>query len=174
MRSAILKTGLFLFLGTRALVLFAADFDETYESRQWQEVEHTLPGAPRQETLQSFYVSATSTNVFFVDLSSLTVAKDGVVRYVMLIETPGGVRNITYEGIRCETAERRIYASGRSDGRWSKSRNNAWARIYDIAPNRQHAALFADYFCPAGIIVSDAHEAIDALRKGGHSLSRQW
>ncbi|WP_306605457.1 CNP1-like family protein [Azonexus sp.] len=174
MRSVIFKALLCAFLYARAMFSFAIDFDEAYETRQWQEVEHSLPGAPKQEAMQSFYVSATSTNVFSIDLSSLTVGQDGVVRYVLLVDTPGGVRNITYEGIRCETAERRIYASGRRDGRWSKSRNNSWSRIRDIPPNRHHAELFVEYFCPGGFIVSGVAEAEDALRKGGHQLNRQW
>jgi hypothetical protein len=174
MHSVILKALLFAFLCAKAVFSFAVDFDEAYETRQWQEVEHSLPSAPKQEALQSFYVSATSTNVFSIDLSSLTVGQDGVVRYVLLVDTPSGVRNITYEGIRCETGERRIYASGRRDGRWSKSRNNAWVRIRDIPPNRHHAELFVEYFCPGGFIVSEPAEAVDALRKGGHQLNRRW
>lgn len=151
-----------------------AGFDEEYETRQWQEIALVLPAAPRQESMLPFFVSAASSNLFFVDSASLSVGSDGVVRYVLLVETPGGARNVSYEGIRCETRERRIYASGRRDGAWSKSRNNAWERIRDVAPARQHAALFLDYFCPGGVIVRDVAEALDALRKGGHPSRSGW
>lgn len=173
MHSVISKALVVVVLGARTVLSLAADFDAEYETRQWQEVEYSLPGAPRPEAMQSFYVSATSTNAFSVDLSSLTVGQDGVVRYVLQVDTPGGARNITYEGIRCETGERRIYASGRQDGSWSKSRNNAWVRIRDIPPNRHHAELFVEYFCPGGVIVSSGAEALDALRKGVHQLNRR-
>lgn len=159
---------------TGAMVSHAANFDEDYEVRQWQEVELSLPAPPKQETMQSFYVSATSTNRFSVDRSTLSVGADGVVRYVLQVDTPGGVRNVTYEGIRCETRERRIYASGRLDGRWSKARNSAWERIRDIPPNRQHAALFLDYFCPGGVIVGSVAEAQAALLGEGHPRNRLW
>ena len=158
------------FLLTSLLVSAAvfADFEEDYENKQWQEIEVQLPAAPKQETLLPFYVSAATENRFFVDGATLSVGGDGVVRYVLLVLTPQGVRNVTYEGMRCETRERRIYASGRLDGTWSKARKNEWVRILDAWANRQHAALYLEYFCPIGTIVKDAAEARDALIKGVH------
>ncbi|WP_374341876.1 CNP1-like family protein [Azonexus sp.] len=145
-----------------------ADFDEDYESKRWQEVEVQLPAPPRQDRLLPFYVSAVAENRFYVDASSLSVGSDGVVRYVLVILTPQGGRNVSYEGMRCETRERRIYASGRADGSWSKSRNNDWVRIADQLVNRHHAALYLEYFCPIGIAVRSPEEARDALLRGGH------
>ncbi|WP_254431960.1 CNP1-like family protein [Azonexus fungiphilus] len=138
------------------------------EPVQWQEQAVSMPPAPRREALLPFYVSATTSNRFFVDSASLTVDGDGVVRYVLLVETAGGAVNTTFEGMRCETRERKIYATGRRDGSWTKSRNEAWEKIRDIAPNRQHAALFIEHFCPGGVIVRHAGEALEALRRGGH------
>ena len=152
-----------------------ADFDEDYEFKQWQEVEVQLPVAPKDETLQPFYVSAASNNRFLIDLATLSVGNDGVVRYVLLIITPEGGRNVTFEGMRCETREHRIYASGRRDGSWSKSRNNDWSRIQDAYANRQHAALFQEYFCPGGVIVGGVAEARGALQRGEHPFNkRSW
>lgn len=145
-----------------------ADFDEDYDSKRWQEVEVQLPEPPRQDRLLPFYVSAVAENRFYVDGSSLSVGSDGVVRYVLVIVTPQGGRNVSYEGMRCETRERRIYASGRADGSWSKSRNNDWVRIADQSVNRHHAALYLEYFCPIGIAVRTPEEARDALQRGGH------
>ncbi|MBL8430491.1 MAG: CNP1-like family protein [Dechloromonas sp.] len=145
-----------------------ADFEDDYENKQWQEIEVQLPVAPKQEALLPFYVSASTENRFFVDGATLSVGVDGVVRYVLVVLTPHGARNVTYEGMRCETRERRIYASGRLDGTWSKARKNEWVRILDAWANRQHAALYLEYFCPIGTIVKDAAEARDALIKGVH------
>jgi hypothetical protein len=145
-----------------------ADFDEDYESKEWQELEVQLPAAPKQESLLPFYVSAATENRFFIDGATLSVGSDGVVRYVLLVLTPQGARNVTYEGMRCETRERRIYASGRQDGTWSKARKNEWLSIQEVYANRQHAALFLEYFCPFGYIVRDAAEARNALLQGGH------
>ena len=154
--------------------LAMADFEEDYESKQWQEIEVALPAAPKEANLQPFYVSAATSNRFFIDISTLSVGGDGVVRYVLLVLSPEGGRNVTFEGMRCESRERRIYASGRQDGSWSKARRNEWVRIQDAYANRHHAALFLDYFCPFGNIVRDAAEAKKALMLGGHPDNKRW
>lgn len=166
------KLAIFLGIGMLHCPVFA-DFDEDYETKQWQELEVQLPAPLRQESLQPFYVSAATENRFFIDLATLSVGADGVVRYTLLIQTPEGGRNVTYEGMRCESRERRIYASGRRDGSWSKSRQNEWVRIQDVYGNRHHAALFLEYFCPGGVIARNAAEAKDALRRGEHPDNRR-
>ena len=154
-------------------VLAEVDEDEDRDTKRWQENAVALPAAPLPENLLPFYVSAATDNEFFVDGVSLTVGSDGVVRYVLVIQAAGGARNISFEGLRCETRERRVYAFGRLDGTWSKSRNEGWQRVRDVPANRHHAALFFDYFCPGGAIVADADEARDALRRGGHPETRR-
>ncbi len=146
----------------------AAEFERDYEVKAWVETALDLPAAPRQSDLVGFYVSSATEHLFFVDASSLSVGEDGVVRYVLVVQTMGGARNVSYEGIRCLTREHRIYAAGRRDGSWSMSRNNEWTKIQDAVANRYNAALFLDYFCPSGGIVKNAEEARTALRSGGH------
>ncbi|MGV0949835.1 MAG: CNP1-like family protein [Azonexus sp.] len=159
-------------LGSLFLRPVFAEFDEDEgkdrDVKRWQEKLVELPAAPLQENLLPFYVSAATDNDFFVDGTSLTVGSDGVVRYVLVVQTAGGARNVSFEGLRCETRERRVYAFGRLDGTWSRSRNETWQRIRDVPANRHHAALYIDYFCPGGAIVLGADEALDALRRGGH------
>ena len=150
-----------------------AESDEEVSDAPWQEVEFQLPTWPQPENLLAVYVSAATQNEFFVDGSTLSVTADGVVRYVLVIRSPGGATSISFEGMRCETRERRIYASGRPDGSWSKSRGEEWKRIRDTGANRYHAALFADYFCPEGVIVRNVEEARNALRLGRHPESRR-
>lgn len=171
MKRRVFALGCAIFLSPLASA--QVDFDEEYESKHWQEIEVQLPGPPKTESLQPFFVSAASDHTFMIDLSSLTVGGDGVVRYVLVIQTGAGGRNVTFEGIRCESRERRIYAAGRRDGSWSKARNNEWQRIQNQSANRHHAALFAEYFCPGGVIVRAASEASEALRKGLHPMNRQ-
>lgn len=142
--------------------------EDDNESKQWQEIEVALPGPVREDALLPFFVSAATANRFFVDGSSLTVDRDGVVRYALVVLVPEGGRNVTYEGMRCETRERRIYASGRLDGTWSKSRVSQWVRIQDAAANRHHAALFLEYFCPGGVVAKDPGEVRNALKRGGY------
>jgi len=150
-----------------------AGFEDDYEVKRWEEIAVQLPAAPKIAECIPFFVSSASSNRFCVDPGSISVGSDGVVRYVLVVETPSGVRNVSFEGMRCEARERRLYAFGQPDGSWSKSRSNQWERIREAAANRHHAALFQDHFCPNGVIVRTADEARDALRRGEHpSLKR--
>jgi len=165
---------IFVIFGLQAAAAAWALSDEDFEPKKWEEAVFELPAAPRAENLQPFYVSAIADNKFYIDLSSINIANDEVVRFAVVVESPSGVRNVSFEGIRCDTREKRLYAMGRSDGSWSRARNSRWERIIDPgAANRYHAALFLEYFCPTGLVVRTADEARDALRKGGHpSLKR--
>lgn len=148
--------------------------EDDYVVQRWQEEAVHLPAAPQSENLLPFYVSATTTNKFFVDASSISVGNDGVVRYTLVVLAAEGGRNVSYEGMRCETRERRIYAAGRSDGSWSTSRNHQWSPIQDAAANRHYAALFLEYFCVGGAIVRNADEARGILKRGGIPSTKVW
>lgn len=158
---------LYLIFGASAGAL-AAGFDSDYEEKRWEEIEAQIPAFPRPENLVPFTVSAASDNKFMVDRESITVGVDGVVRYTLVVASPSGAQNISYEGLRCSSGERRLYAFGRSDNTWSKARGNPWARVQESTLNRHHAALYFEYFCPNGLIVRDVDEARRALLSGGH------
>lgn len=135
---------------------------------KWQEQEAPLPSFPRDEDLIEFYVSATTTNRFFVDGATLNPGADGVVRYSLVVRTAGGATNVSYEGLRCATLEYRLYATGRRDGTWVAARNGNWKDVTNAASNRQQAALSRDYLCPSRVPIFTAEEGRDALRQGGH------
>lgn len=149
-----------------------AGVEDEAENARWQEAAWEMPAFPQADALVPFYVSAATSNRFFVDAASLKVTDDGVVRYTLLVLTPEGGRNVGFEGMRCETRERRLYASGRSDGTWSMSRNKRWFPVLDAASNRQYMALFVDYFCPGGVIVRDAEEAVLRLKRDSAFVGR--
>lgn len=126
-----------------------------------------LPAFPRRDTLIEFPVSAVPNIRFFIDGATLGV-ESGVVRYVLVARSAsGGAENVSYEGLRCRTAEHRRYAVGRSDGTWVKPSANGW---------RPHAAwhkeLQREYFCPQMQAIRDPGEGVRALRDGANSFSR--
>lgn len=130
----------------------------------WKEGEVALPAAPRDDTLRSFFVSSTSPNKFLLDESSLAVGEDGVVRYVLVVQAAGGARNVTYEGIRCESASWKHYASGRPGGEWSVSRDPQWQPITNSTYNRVRAALATEYICDGATAPRDRAEVLRRLR----------
>lgn len=129
----------------------------------WKEGEYTLPPPPQESSLREFSVGATSSGTYLVDESSLAVGEDRVVRYVLVVRTSGGAENVTFEGIRCETGERRIYAIGRPGGEWGLARQSDWEVIGPRAHNRPRAALARGYFCDGSAPPRDRDEVLRRL-----------
>ncbi|HEY8607263.1 MAG TPA: CNP1-like family protein [Noviherbaspirillum sp.] len=148
--------------GAHAQSRFEEEFDD--EEKPWQEIAVQLPQAPQQQNLAPLFVSAVATQKFEVDTSSITVGEDGVIRYVLVATSEGGARNVSFEGIRCATYERKLYAFGQPDGSWSRSRRDKWELITGNAVNRQHAALAKEYFCDLKTIAGNARDMADRLR----------
>lgn len=126
----------------------------------WQEGEYTLPPPPSEDSLKPFEVSATTPNRFFIDERSVSMGRDGVVRYVLVVRSPSGAENVTFEGIRCATAERRLYASGRKSGEWTPMKVSEWQPIGDNTYNRPRAALAYEYFCDGRVAPRDTAHAL--------------
>lgn len=128
---------------------FEYDFDE--DKKPWQEVQSQLPAYPRADRLLPFEVSAASRNRHYIDDASLSVGEDGVVRYTVVVRTPGGAENVSFEGMRCDSGEHKLYAFGRSDGKgsgeWSRNRHARWKPIQARQATSYHRALFYHYLC---------------------------
>jgi hypothetical protein len=162
----------FVVLANTATAVHAqSNFEEDFEDQDkpWQEIMIQLPAPPLAENLLPFYVSPTATQSFAVDAKSLTVGADGVVRYTLVSTSASGVKNISYEGIRCQLLQKKLYAFGRTDGTWSRSRRDQWEPIYGNAANRQHAELAGGYFCQGHTIAANgkAEEIIKKIRETG-------
>lgn len=137
------------------------------EGQPWDEQKPQLPPFPKEENLVRIQVDGGLSFDFFVDLESVSVGRDGVVRYTLVARSVGGATNISYEGIRCKGRERKLYAFGRADKTWSAARNPQWASISDLPVNLLQATLHDAFFCPARTIVRDAEEARKLLKSGG-------
>ncbi|WP_374241686.1 CNP1-like family protein [Zoogloea sp.] len=131
---------------------------------EWKEAALRLPAYPSAADLIPLDVRSSTSTRFFVDARSLSLAEDGVVRYTLVVRGAGGAENVSFEGIRCATAERKLYALARA-GEWVPARSDAWRQIEDNAFNRQHAVLAKEYFCPPGAARPSLPEILDLLRK---------
>ncbi len=149
------------------------NYQSDEDEKPWQELEIEPPAFPKKENLVEFYVSAVTTNKYLIDASTLAVGADGVVRYVLVVQTSGGATNVSFEGMHCKEMRWKHYATGRSDGTWSKSRAARidWRPIENKTVNRHHAALSRDLFCPMGNAIFTADEGRNALRLGKHPNS---
>ena len=136
------------------------------EDQPLDEQKVQLPPFPKEENLVRVEVDGGLSFDFFVDLASVSVGRDAVVRYTLVARSAGGATNIAYEGIRCRGRERKLYAFGRVDKTWSAARNPQWTPISDLPVKVIEATLHDAFFCPARTIVRDAEEARRLLKSG--------
>jgi hypothetical protein len=95
------------------------------------------------------------------------VGDDGVVRYALMVKTAGGAVNVSFEGIRCDTRELRVYAFGRPNGEWSRARNINWQYIEFREFNNHHLTLFREHFCPTRKTIAPVSKIIQTLKQRG-------
>ncbi len=142
--------------------------DTLDHKKDWVELQTQLPTYPDTSNLLEFKVGPTSNHRYYVDSTSITIGKDGVIRYSLVVKSVQGAENTTFEGIRCETREKKRYALGRNDKTWGQPRVSEWQRLENITQDYAQRELAKYYFCPRGLIVGSPEEAIQALKAGAH------
>jgi len=161
-------SGLVLLGALLAPIVAAAgwgDFDYKFDNdKPWKELRAKLPPPPVAKNQLPFAVSPATDNKFYVDAPSISIGKDGVIRYTLVIQSPSGARNVTFEGMRCRTEEYKVYAYGRDNGAWDKAQGGKWRPIRYHDLNRPRHVLYDDFFCPRQILVRSAAQAIQALK----------
>jgi hypothetical protein len=123
------------------------DYDLDQEKKPWEELQTQLPPYPKPENLLKFDAGANRNNSYFVDAASLSLGEDRVVRYTLVVKSGGGAINVSFEGIRCDAAQLRVYAFGHPDSQWARARNVSWRPIEYREVNGHHHTLFRDYMC---------------------------
>jgi hypothetical protein len=151
------------------------DYQESEDDKKvWQEEKYKLPAAPDMDKLIPFEVNVSNANRFLVDPASVSVGSDGVVRFTVVIESNGGARTVNYEGLRCKTRERRLYAFGQKDGTWVESQGSSWI-LMQKQQHKMHnaypAVLAYDYFCLDLEPPPSAEVAVERLRSGPATTS---
>jgi hypothetical protein len=124
-----------------------------------------LPAFPQTGSLIPFTVSSATDNRHSIDAKSIAIGDDGVVRYTIVIDSQQGARTINYEGMRCESAQYKIYAFGRDDGSWSVNHYAKWEDIRLRSLLSYRKALFEGDFCRNNLRVRNAAEAIRNLKQ---------
>jgi CNP1-like family len=138
------------------------------EEKSWAETDIKRPPFPEPANLVAYNPGISTANLYYIDAQSISIGSDEVVRFTVVVKSPGGAQNVSYEGMRCMTREHRYYAFGRSDRSWSDARASEWRRIDREESNRPRLALYTDYFCPnERTPVKSVKDAVNLLRKGG-------
>jgi hypothetical protein len=140
------------------------DFDE--EKKSWKEIQAQIPPYPQPANLVALEVGGAVVHRFYIDTGSLSRGEDGVMRFTAVIKAAGGASNVTFEGMRCETRERKVYALGRNDGTWVRARDPKWTRVVASEATPHYGMLFRDYFCPSRVNLPHPKEVAAALKRG--------
>ena len=149
-----------------ALAEFSFEYDFDANVKPWKEIQAKLPAKPEQADLVEIPLDTRSPHHYWVDKSSVSVGEDKVVRYTMVIQTAGGARDVSYEGMRCDKGEAKTYAFGRPDGEWVRNRYATWRPIRFRVRNDYQGELFSHYFCTVGG-AADMNTIKRALANGG-------
>ena len=163
----------FLSLVMLPVLLPAGDLDEDDHlidkdfkpGKPWQEQQVRLPSPPRDGNLILMDIPH-SRNKYYIDARSVSVGKDRVGRYTVVIETPSGVRNIFYEGIRCGPETVRTYAYAIGNGPFNLIRNSSWKPINRSGGHvySYREDLLTLYFCNEGRMRDSVREIVRLLR----------
>jgi hypothetical protein len=102
-----------------------------------------MPSVPPPEKTLDFYVSPTTPNRFAVDPASFGIDGRTVVRFMLIVTSSSGVRNVSYEAFRCDSGEQRLLAIANLDGTWSIVQNSVWQPLERATRNRQRPELYS-------------------------------
>ncbi|AXE35539.1 hypothetical protein DK843_15230 [Chromobacterium phragmitis] len=132
------------------------------EEKPWAEQDYALPDYPQNPDWVEVKPDWLQQNRFFVDATTLSVAGDGVVRFVSRVLTPSGVENLSVEGILCKENQYKAYAFGDSiNHRWIEAMRPQWQTINSADKLRREQRSL---MCPSNSAPRDAAQAISALR----------
>ena len=142
--------------------------DEFESDKPWTEQMTQLPAYPDAKSLMVFDTGAVNNNQYLVDTSSIKIGEDGVIRFTLVIKSSTGSMNVSYEGIRCATSERKLYALGRDDKTWVQPKFSEWQKLDFVRQFYAQRELSKNIFCPHQQILSSKEEAVQALKAGMH------
>lgn len=136
------------------------------EDPDWKESDAPTPPTFSVDKLLPLAMPPYVSLKFGIDPATLSIAQDGIVRYVVVARNAGGSVNAMYEGIRCSTGEVKTYARAGSTGVWSVLAEPQWRGLTDNQPSK-HAWVFARQAACDGraAAASNTADIVRALKK---------
>ena len=101
----------------------------TSQPDEWNESDVPPPPTFDEKRLLAIEMPPYLSLQYGIDPATITVTRDGVVRYVVVASNKaGGATNAFYEGVRCSSEEVKQYARF-NQGAWHNVSNPEWKRI---------------------------------------------
>ena len=126
---------------------FAGKHESEAESENKEDAV-ILPPWPSDQDLITVDLSLVNfPYTLLIDEKSFSVSKDRIVHYTAILRSAGGVDNIAYEGISCNSREVKRYAYG-SRGQFRPVRKPEWRFVLKKGQDLYRNELIESYFCP--------------------------
>jgi hypothetical protein len=163
----------------RASVVCAAALCSALASAQlaatnpdWKEAD--APAAPAFDVkrLVPFEVSSSSPLQWGFDPQTMTIAQDGIVRYVVVAQSPSGVMNAMFEAIRCTTGEWKTYARFNQSSGWSTAPDPQWQSLRG-GPSPHAARLASQGACTGNVAAQSVQEIVQSVRQPAKGAKRE-
>ena len=160
MRFNFLALALVLAAGSASAQLATPDPD-------WKEADAPAPPAFKLDRLIPLEMARGALR-YGIDPASVSLGADGIVRYVMVASSATGAVNAIYEGIRCDTAEVKVFARHNPDSGWIPAKDATWRALHDNFPSRHSLTIARTGAClghapnrSAAQIVRDLRAPVD-------------
>jgi hypothetical protein len=129
----------------------------------WKEADAPPPAALKLDGLIPIDQPGSSLR-FGVEPGSVSVGRDGIVRYVVVAKSSTGAVNAIYEGIRCSTGEFRVYARYNPSGSWVLNEDPLWRSLHDPQPSSHTLTIARTGACIGNGTNRSAEQVVRDLR----------
>jgi hypothetical protein len=158
-----------LVLAVLAMLVGPAYAQRAEDDADWKEVEVPAPPAFNKDKLLAIEMPPYVSLKFGVDPATLSVTKDGVVRYVMVATSSSGSINAMYEGIYCAKGTFKTYARWGSSGQWVAAIDPQWRPFLDNNTSKHALALARQGACNGrSATASSVKDIVNALKNPDH------
>jgi len=139
-----------------------AEYKE-FKGKKWREGNLILPDFPHKKNLIELELPHSRVK-YYIDAKSVSVGKDHVARYTVVIESSSGSKNVFYEGIRCSTKQFKTYAYAVNTKQLKPMPNAIWREIRGVGAYKYRLSLYEYYVCQNSAVRYKAHQIIQVLR----------
>lgn len=145
--------------------------NEGVEDYVWKEDGSHLPAYPQEKDLIEVDGPPSYRHYqYLIDEQSLTIGKDRVARFSLIIRSKSGADNVFYDGLRCSSNELKNYAYGVTDSDGNKKftarENPRWQAFRSSGMTAYGAVFAASYFCDHNALNLKRHEIIYNMKYG--------
>jgi len=139
--------------------------DNEFKKTKEKKVDTIIPAFPKNKDLIPIQMEH-ATRKFYIDAKSLSVPKDQIPRYTVVIESPSGTRSVYYEAVRCHDKHYKTYAYGDvKKKKFIVLQNPQWKAITNTTgPFRYRTDLVGVFMCNQEVARRKVREIVQALK----------